>query len=152
MKTLDDLDAETAKMEDAGAWSPPTRVIVLNKIDRLKDNRELLVWQQRLPDAIALCSLPPIGEEPRPGQEKLARRIRRLAEGDVRELTLRVELKNAKAVNLIETQARVRSRDYEDGVLIVTAEMSDRLLRQLRSLGVATPGHGQVQRAGWKGL
>lgn len=152
MKTLDDLDAETAKMEDAGAWSPPERVIVLNKIDMLRDNRELLVWQQRLPDAIALCSLPPVGDQERPGQEKLARRIRRAAEGDVRELTLRVELKNAKAVNLIETQAGVRSRDYEDGVLVVKAEMSDRLLRQLRSLGVDTPGHGQVQRAGWKGV
>ncbi|MFI4882177.1 MAG: GTPase HflX, partial [Phycisphaerales bacterium JB064] len=41
MKTLDDLDAETAKHEDAHNWSPPTRVLVLNKIDRLKDNREL---------------------------------------------------------------------------------------------------------------
>lgn len=151
-KTLDDLDAETARLEGAETWSPPTRVIVLNKIDRLKDNRELLVWQQRLPDAIALCSLPAVDGQERPGQEKLARRIRRLAEGDIREMTLRVELKNAKAVNLIETQAEVRSRDYEDGVLVVKAEMSDRLLRQLRSLGVQTPGHGEVRRAGWKGV
>lgn len=152
MKTLDDLDAETAKMEDAGAWSPPTRVIVLNKIDRLRDNRELLVWQQRLPDAIALCSLPAVGDQERPGQAKLARRIRRLAEGDVGDVTLRVAMSNPKAINLIETQATVRDRQYEDGVMIVTADMSDRLLRQLRSLGVETPGRGEVQRAGWKGL
>ncbi|MEQ8315884.1 MAG: GTPase HflX [Phycisphaerales bacterium] len=157
MKTLDDLDAETAKVEEDGHWSPPTRVIVLNKIDRLRDNRELLVWQQRLPDAIALCSLPPTKnadgtEQERPGQAKLARRIRRLAEGDVGDVTLRVPLSNPKAINLIETQATVRDRQYEDGVVVVTADMSDRLLRQLRSLGVETPGRGEVQRAGWKGL
>lgn len=152
MKTLDDLDAQTAKLEDEGAWSPPERVIVLNKIDKLADNRELLVWQQRLPDAIALSSLPARDGEPRPGQEKLARRVRRLAEGDLGDLTLRVALSNSKAINLIETQATVRDRQYEDGTLVVTAEISDRLLRQLRSLGVDTPQRGQARRAGWKGL
>ncbi len=152
MKTLDDLDAETAKAEEDGHWSPPTRVIVLNKIDRLRDNRELLVWQQRLPEAIALCSLPAVDDQERPGQAKLARRIRRLAEGDVGDVTLRVPLSNPKAINLIETQTTVRDRQYEDGVLVVNADMSDRLLRQLRSLGVETPGRGEVQRAGWKGL
>lgn len=152
MKTLDDLDAETAKAEKDGHWSPPTRVIVLNKIDRLRDNRELLVWQQRLPEAIALCSLPAVDDQERPGQAKLARRIRRLAEGDVGDVTLRVPLSNPKAINLIETQTTVRDRQYEDGVLVVNADMSDRLLRQLRSLGVETPSRGEVQRAGWKGL
>ncbi len=155
MKTLDDLDAETAKAAQAEQitdWSPPTRVLVLNKIDRLKDNRELLVWQQRLPDAIALCSLPPVDGQPRLGQEKLAHRILRLVEGDVRELTLRVALSNSKAINLIETQADVRDREYEDGTLVVRVEISDRLLRQLRSLGVTTPELGQARRAGWKGL
>jgi GTP-binding protein HflX len=156
LKTLDDLDAETARShersEDAGAWSPPVRVIVLNKIDRLKDNRELLVWQQRLPDAIALCSLPAVDGQERPGQEKLARRIRRLAEGDVGDVTLRVPLSNPKAINLIETQSTVRNREYEDGVLVVRADISDRLLRQLRSMGVDTPERGPVQRSGWKGL
>lgn len=152
MKTLDDLDTETAKAEEGESWSPPTRVIVLNKIDRLQDNRELLVWQQRLPDAIALCSLPPKDRQERPGQEKLAQRILRLAEGDVRDLTLRVALSNSKAINLIETQATVHDREYEDGTLVVKAEMSDRLLRQLRSLGVETPELGQAQRAGWKGI
>jgi GTP-binding protein HflX len=161
MKTLDDLDAETARAEaragqagGPGQWSPPERVIVLNKIDKLIDNRELLVWQQRLPDAIALSSLAPTtaGGQPGPGQEALARRIRRLAEGDVRELTLRVALSNSKAINLIETQATVKARDYEDGVLVVTADFSDRLLRQVRSLGVATGELGQARRAGWKGL
>lgn len=152
MKTLDDLDTETAKAEEGESWSPPTRVIVLNKIDRLQDNRELLVWQQRLPDAIALCSLPAKDGQERPGQEKLAQRILRLAEGDVRDLTLRVPLSNSKAINLIETQATVHDREYEDGTLVVKAEMSDRLLRQLRSLGVETPELGQAQRAGWKGI
>ncbi|CAK9054267.1 GTPase HflX (GTP-binding protein HflX), partial [Durusdinium trenchii] len=133
--------------EEDGHWSPPTRVIVLNKIDRLRDNRELLVWQQRLPEAIALCSLPAVDDQERPGQAKLARRIRRLAEGDVGDVTLRVPLSNPKAINLIETQTTVRDRQYEDGVLVVNADMSDRLLRQLRSLGVETPGRGEVQRA-----
>lgn len=152
MKTLDDLDAETREQEDAANWSPPTRVIVLNKIDRLRDNRELLVWQQRLPDAIALSALPETPSQPRPGQQRLAQRIRRLCEGDVHHLTLSVDLANAKAVNLIETQATVHDRHYENNAMRVTADLSDRILRQLRSLGVRTPDTAPTQRAGWKGL
>jgi GTP-binding protein HflX len=152
MKTLDDLDAETREQEDAANWSPPTRVIVLNKIDRLRDNRELLVWQQRLPDAIALSALPETPTQPRPGQQRLAQRIRRLCEGDVHHLTLIVDLANAKAVNLIETQATVHDRHYENNAMRVTADLSDRILRQLRSLGVRTPDTAPTQRAGWKGL
>ncbi|MEQ8843711.1 MAG: GTPase HflX [Phycisphaerales bacterium] len=152
MKTLDDLDAETREQEDAANWSPPTRVIVLNKIDRLRDNRELLVWQQRLPDAIALSALPETPTQPRPGQQRLAQRIRRLCEGDVHHLTLTVDLANAKAVNLIETQATVHDRHYENNAMRVTADLSDRILRQLRSLGVRTPDTAPTQRAGWKGL
>ena len=156
MKTLDDLDAETAKLEDAHDWSPPTRVIVLNKIDQLKDNRELLVWQHRLPDAIALCALPPAKDasgidQPRPGQDKLAHRVRRLAEGDVHSLVLEIDLSNSRAIHLIETQATVQDRDYDNGSMTVKADLSDRILRQLRALGVDTPATTQAPRAGWKG-
>jgi len=152
MKTLDDLDAETARVEGQEHWTPPTRVVVLNKIDRLRDNRELLVWQQRLPDAIALSALPETERQTRPGQERLAQRVRRLCEGDIHTLTLRIELSNAKAVHLIETQATVREREYNNGSVTITGELSDRVLRQLRSLGVDTPHTGEAQRAGWKGL
>ena len=152
MKTLDDLDAETARTEGGEHWSPPRRVIVLNKIDRLSDNRELLVWQQRLPDAIALSALPATPTEPRPGQDRLAERLRRLCEGDIHDLTLTIELSNAKAIHLVETQGHVRDRQYENGSLIVTGDLSDRVLRQLRSLGVETPMTGETQRAGWKGV
>ncbi|MCW5756321.1 MAG: GTPase HflX [Phycisphaeraceae bacterium] len=151
MKTLDDLDEQTAKAEDASDWSPPTRVLVLNKIDRLKDNRELLVWQQRLPDAIPLCALPATSEEPRPGQQRLIQRVRRLAQGDTHTMTLRIELSNDRAIHLIETQGEVLEREYEHGTVAIRANLSDRILRQLRALGVRTPDAGNAVRAGWKG-
>ncbi|GIW73520.1 MAG: GTPase HflX [Phycisphaerales bacterium] len=153
MKTLDDLDAQTARQEDAQAWSPPQRVVVLNKIDRLPDNRQLLVWRQRLPEAIALCALPPGPGQERPGQRELADRIRALAEGGVHDLTLTIDLANARAIHLLETQAKVLDRRYENGAAIVRAEVSDRLLRTLAALGVRTPAVGSTaRRAGWKGL
>ena len=34
--------------------TPPETILLLNKVDRLADNRELLVWQQREPEAIPL--------------------------------------------------------------------------------------------------
>jgi len=155
-RTLDELDEETARREIATSdgperWSPPARVIVLNKIDRLADNRELLVWQQRLPDAIPLCALPATPTDDRPGQQRLADRIRSLAVGQVRELTLRVPLANDRAIHLLETQATVLSRDYDDDHALVRARVGDRLLVQLRSLGVRTPRTGPAARAGWRG-
>ena len=161
MKTLDELDERTAKdaakLGEANDWSPPTRVLVLNKIDRLKDNRELLVWQQRLPDAIALCALPEkpalpeAPGEPRPGQRRLVERVRRLAQGDIHTLTLRIDLSNTRAIHLLETQGEVLERDYDNGFVAIHANLSDRLLRQLRALGVDTPDTGRSNRAGWKG-
>ena len=46
----------------------------------------------------------------------------------------------------------MHDRDYDNGSLTVKADLSDRILRQLRSLGVRTPETHTPQRAGWKGL
>ena len=69
-------------------WTPPERVLVLNKIDRLRDhlqdNRELLLWQRRDPDAIPVSSLPGDDEPIASGHAELAERVRRAALGPVR--------------------------------------------------------------------
>ncbi|NRA57553.1 MAG: hypothetical protein HRU13_05480, partial [Phycisphaerales bacterium] len=57
-----------------------------------------------------------------------------------------------RGVGIARTQGHVRDRQYENGSLIVTGDLSDRVLRQLRSLGVETPMTGETQRAGWKGV
>ncbi|MEO1008421.1 MAG: GTPase HflX [Planctomycetota bacterium] len=159
-RTLDELDEETRRLEAAGGeasgdgvprWSPPERVLVLNKIDRLADNRELLVWQQRYPDAIPLCARPAAADEPRPGQERLAARVRSIAEGGVRDVELRVPLANSRAMHLLETQADVRDRDYDETSATVRARVSNRVLRQLRQMGVETPELEAARRSGWTG-
>ncbi|MEX2219792.1 MAG: GTPase HflX [Phycisphaerales bacterium] len=50
MQTLDSLFEEVEEHERRAGqqWSRPEIAVVLNKVDALRDNREVLMWQQRL--------------------------------------------------------------------------------------------------------
>ena len=62
-----------------------------------------------------------------------------------------LDLSNARAIHLLETQGEVLERDYDHGAVAIRANLSERILRQLRALGVDTPDAGRSNRAGWKG-
>ncbi len=38
-------------------WKRPERLVLLNKVDRLRDNRELPVWQQKIPQSLPISAL-----------------------------------------------------------------------------------------------
>lgn len=132
--TLDGI-FESARREFANAgdadWSPPERLLLLNKTDKLRDNRELLVWSTRRAGAIALCAKDPQGE----GVKRLTARVRAEATGQVRELTLAVPLKDSKAVHLLENRAEILSRDYANGEVLLRARVGSRVLSQLCARG-----------------
>ena len=134
MQTLDDLfDAmpEAKDAEETG-WKPPERLLILNKVDLLRDNAELLVWTQQHPGSIPIVAMDP----DHPGHERLRERVRAAATGPIRERTLRISLKDARSISLLERRAEVLDRQYENGEALLTVRIGDRQLERLRSAGV----------------
>jgi GTP-binding protein HflX len=147
MKTLDELmdeaavewareDAEpgewgvTTPAPQAGDMPRPARVLLLNKVDRLADNRNLLIWQRKVPGAIPLCAPDPNGV----GHAELVELVRDAAQGGVQEVTLRLSTKDSRAVSLVENRAEVIDRAYEDGTVKLKVRIGRRQLAQLRSV------------------
>jgi GTP-binding protein HflX len=142
MRTLDDLFDEVSRAEareakrgsgrEAEAFTPPQRVLLLTKVDRLADNRELLIWQQREPGALAVSATTGAG------LDQLTERVRHLALGPEREVELEVPLSRSREISTIESRARVLDRDYSTpGLVRLRARIGTRLLA--RTLA-ATPG------------
>lgn len=132
MSTLDDLFEEVMESPDVPeGWAPPERLLVLNKIDRLTDNQELLIWRQRHPEAIELVAR----DVEHPGMEALRENVRRRAVGEMRTLRLRIPMSDSKTVSRIENRAEVTDRAYENGAVTLTVRIGSRVLDQIRAGG-----------------
>jgi len=157
-RTLDELFEDVRKAEAAEGieWEPPERVLVLNKADRLADNRDLLVWSQKVPGAIPVCSHPGDDGRPRIGADALVERIRQKAAGPTGEFTLSLALADSKALHTLETRGEVLDRRYErDRVEIdvrVGSRLIERLGRQAPSLEIVSGGDAasSEDRPAWK--
>ena len=132
-ETLDGLFEETrqAAAREGIDWHEPTRMLLLNKADKLRDNAELLVWTQRDPAAIPLCALRPDAL----GHDTLIQHIRTAARGDVREMHLTLSLRDAKVIDTIEKQATVVDRQYTGDEVTLRVRLGDRQLARLRARG-----------------
>lgn len=142
LETLDSLVEETRRAEEraGGSWSPPRRALILNKIDRLRDNAELLVWQHRVPGAVPLCASDPGHPRSAEGFERLRALVREVSAGEMRELSWSIPLADAKTIHAIENRATVLSREYGEGVVHMRIRIGSRRLDQLRALcGAAVP-------------
>lgn len=136
-RVLDELFAEMAgsRHEEDRLDAPPERILLLNKVDRLRDNAELLVWQRRVPGSIPICALPGPDGLPRLGGRELADRVRDAARGSVEEFLVTLPLRDAKTIHLIETRGEILARDYADDRVTLRARIGRRHLAQLRSAG-----------------
>ncbi|MBL8999990.1 MAG: GTPase HflX [Phycisphaerae bacterium] len=132
---LDELEAELkeSRHEEDRYWTPPERIILLNKIDRLNDNAEVLVWQRRVPGAMAISAVG--GDESRNGLTDLTARIRALALGEIGEFDVTVPLRDARTIHLIETRGHVLDREYTESSVRLRARIGVRQLALLRSAG-----------------
>ncbi|RMH29129.1 MAG: GTPase HflX [Planctomycetota bacterium] len=135
--TLDTIFEETARAEArAGrSWSPPARVTLLNKADRLTDNRELLMWQSRIPGAIPVSAVNPNHPLAAEGLERLTEAVRAAAAGPVSEVTLRAPLSDAKTILALESSGEVLDRAYENGSAVLRLRIGGRRLAQIRAGG-----------------
>lgn len=163
MNTLNDLFDEVEKQEardkDAPPYERPALVTVLNKADRLADNRDVLYWQARIPGSIPLCALPPTETSPEPlGQSELVEKVRAFVVGPVRELNLSVPMSDSKAIDTIERRCEVLDRTYEGDRAVLRTRIGARQLARFRSaspgLMVYTPEGVFIEResnqAGWR--
>jgi GTP-binding protein HflX len=163
MRTLEELFTEVEKQEardkEAPPYERPELITVLNKADRLHDNRDLLYWQARIPGAIPLCALPPgaDGQEPL-GHAELTQTVREHVVGPVRELDLSVPMADAKTIDTIERRCEVLDRNYEGDRAILRTRIGARQLTRLRSACPRLEAFGpdgerierETARAGWR--
>lgn len=170
--TLDELIKEVQEREDKlnQRYTPPPRVLLLNKADRLPDNSELLIWQQRVPDSVVISAkdLANPGKPSRfaDGHERLIQLARAAAQGDIEELRITIPLAESRTVHVIENRGEVIERDYTDETVMLRVRIGKRQLAQLRSAGArmtiasdsgravvlpgATVGEKQKEK-GWSG-
>lgn len=138
-KTLETLMDEVRQREqrDAREYTPPERIVLLNKADRLRDNSELLIWQARIGgrdgvnDAIPFCA---IGKNAL-GHEELAQRVRVLATGPVTLLDITLPMSESKAISIIEKQGEVFERTYEGTQVTLRARLGERQVARLKAGG-----------------
>jgi GTP-binding protein HflX len=144
MRVLDELFEVIRKSEHEGeegaVWQPPQRLLLLNKVDRLKDNRDLVVWQRKASVAIPICAK---GDglakgAAKDGLEQLAAIVRDVARGEQQDLVITMPLSDAKAISLLERQATIVKREYDmDGPvpsLKVKAKIGTRQLAAIQSV------------------
>ena len=140
MRTLDELfksvaDAEAREAKrGAGrtgdAFERPEQIVLLNKVDRLADNRDLLVWQRRLPGSIPISAV----DTNHAGINAVREIVRKAAAGQDLDVVLRVPLSDAKAIHTIENRATIRDRRYTDtGEVDIEATIGERVLAQVRA-------------------
>lgn len=136
-RVLDELFRElrSSRHEEDQHWREPERVLLLNKVDRLRDNAELLVWQRRSPGAIPICALPNADGSPQLGIAELTALVRSAAQGDVKVFRVSVPLADSKTIHLIESRGQVLDRDYKGDFVTLRARIGTRQLAQLKSAG-----------------
>lgn len=135
-ETLDSLLEDVADEEaDAGRPEPfaPARLLLLNKCDRLKDNREILLWQQRVPGALPISALAPEHGGSGLGLDELRRRVLHLVAGEVRHVAITIPLAQARLIASIENRAEIIDRAYHDSTVTLDAHIGSRLLDQLQA-------------------
>ena len=132
-RTLDELEREARKLDErAGrAFRAPERLVVLNKVDAVRDRARLVAWRAEVPDAVEVVAKDP----EHPGREELRERVRAAARGPVRRLRLTLPLADAKHIDAVEKRADIEDRVYENGSVTLTARIGQRQLDQLRAAG-----------------
>lgn len=148
-RVLDELFEELAQSthDEDRFWQPPPRVVLLNKVDKLKDNTELLVWQQKIPGSMAIAALPDAEGKLRIGHDQLTSMVRDASLGDIEELDVTLPLSDSRTITIIEKQATVISRNYDGPNVTIRAKIGRRQLARLRSAGArleATTIDGKV--------
>ncbi len=122
------LETVESTLNDIKATEQP-RVLILNKIDRVDDRHELILWLNRAPDAITISAA--TGE----GVEALVQLVRSAMLGELREVTIRTALADSRTVDFLEKRTEVLDRNYLDGEVELRVRIGRRQIDQLLARG-----------------
>ncbi len=147
-QTLDDLFDEVEEHERrqhralvrdgagiARVWQRPQRLVLLNKVDRLADNRDMLVWQAKQPGSIAICSLDAQSDPRRIGHEDLRQFVLEQVRGPMREAEISVPMSLSRAVHTLESRGAVLERMYEGERVRLRVRIGARQLSRVVATG-----------------
>lgn len=98
--------AVTGVLENLGCAGNRT-LVLLNKIDALRDDSNLRVLQQKLPDAL------PISAHSGAGLPKLVDRVREMMTGPPERVTVRLPTADGRAIAFVEKHSQVLNRRYD---------------------------------------
>lgn len=101
------LDTVEKTLKDIGAEHQP-RLLLLNKIDQVKDSSDKLVWVSRCPDAIQISAVT------KEGIEELTEEVLLAVIGSVQVVTLSLPIRASKAIDFLEKRTTVLARAWED--------------------------------------
>jgi GTP-binding protein HflX len=119
------MEAVDAVLAELGCTSQ-RRLLVLNKIDRLRDPTVRMVLGARHGEAVFGSAA--TGE----GVDELARQVRRRCGGQPMRVSLRANVANGRLMRYIAQHAQVRSESFSDATACIEATMAQRRIAQLR--------------------
>ncbi len=131
-KTLDAVFREAHRDDPEGQ---PKRLLLLNKVDRLPDAGEILVWQNRERGSIPICALDPSHGGSGRGLETLTEAVRREAVGPEHTYEIVLALRESKAIHDIETVGELLDRQYEGDTARLRIKLGERQVERLRARG-----------------
>jgi GTP-binding protein HflX len=122
------LETVHATLDEIGAGEQ-VRVLALNKIDRLPDRTEMLVWLNRFPEAVPISAV--TGE----GLDVLAQVVGEHLHGGVRQVKMTAPMSDGRTIALIERRCEVLDRSYDDGQVHLTVRVGRRQVDELLAQG-----------------
>ncbi len=126
------LDTVRTVLGEIGATGQP-RMVVLNQVDRLPrfpDEVALPAWSTAEPTAIAVSARTGFG------LDRLKERVRETLLGQLQEVTIRLPLRESKAVDFLESRTQVLSRDWDEVQSILRTRLARRHIEHLLARGV----------------
>jgi len=107
------------------------RVLALNKVDLVDDQRRMLVWLNRHPDAF------PISAQKGGGVDELGEVVLHRMLGGMQTVQIEVSLSESKAIDFLEKRTEVLGRSYTDQTLVLTTRVGRRHIDQLLAQGAS---------------
>ncbi|MBL8877768.1 MAG: GTPase HflX [Phycisphaerales bacterium] len=113
-------------LRELGAGERPA-LLLLNKIDRIRDDAAFAVLRQQFVDAL------PISAKTRTGLRELAAAVDDRLLGEQEYMTLSIPVADGRAFNFLERYATILERRYEENRAITEIKIAPRALEHLHS-------------------
>ena len=122
------LEVVNRTLDEIGATEQP-RIVVLNKMDLLEKPSDLLVWLNRLPEAI------PISAAKGEGIDQLRDWLSLHMLGGEKEVSITIPLTDSRSISFLEQRAKVLTREYGSEEVILQVLIGRRHIDQLLAQG-----------------